>query len=416
MRPLSPSSSRSLNQFQFTHPGRGATSIVLSPWSPLASFQFTHPGRGATLYLTTEKTRAEFQFTHPGRGATIDCAIGDGLDTAVSIHAPREGCDASGARLLMSATVSIHAPREGCDTHGDYTRIIFRQFQFTHPGRGATHAGIFLHRLEDVSIHAPREGCDALIAELVNDVAVSIHAPREGCDLRIASAPARISSFQFTHPGRGATVPRRTHRIRQNCFNSRTPGGVRHFEAVNLEGCTLFQFTHPGRGATGAETPTNLEDLAFQFTHPGRGATPHKPHTSITHMFQFTHPGRGATINDMASRVLKRGFNSRTPGGVRHEAVEVYADYFCVSIHAPREGCDDDGACRTARGEDVSIHAPREGCDDFYLYPFCVSELVSIHAPREGCDCAIADMSEDAISFNSRTPGGVRQKLFMGFG
>ena len=182
MRPLSPSSSRSLNQFQFTHPGRGATgvyrrsdlqmgfnsrtpggvrpdigrrtdvwvgfqfthpgrgatSIVLSPWSPLASFQFTHPGRGATLYLTTEKTRAEFQFTHPGRGATIDCAIGDGLDTAVSIHAPREGCDASGARLLMSATVSIHAPREGCDTHGDYTRIIFRQFQFTHPGRGAT--------------------------------------------------------------------------------------------------------------------------------------------------------------------------------------------------------------------------------------------------------------------------------------
>ena len=104
-------------------------------------------------------------------------------------------------------------------------------------------------------------------------------------------------------------------------------------------------------------------------------------------------------------------FNSRTPGGVRHEAVEVYADYFCVSIHAPREGCDDDGACRTARGEDVSIHAPREGCDDFYLYPFCVSELVSIHAPREGCDCAIADMSEDAISFNSRTPGGVRLSM-----
>ena len=87
---------------------------------------------------------------------------------------------------MMSATVSIHAPREGCDTHGDYTRIIFRQFQFTHPGRGATIAREILH---DVSL-------------------VSIHAPREGCDSRIFDPFAGDTQFQFTHPGRGATDER----------------------------------------------------------------------------------------------------------------------------------------------------------------------------------------------------------------
>ena len=34
------------------------------------------------------------------------------------------------------------------------------QFQFTHPGRGATVEMTTLELLDLVSIHAPREGCD----------------------------------------------------------------------------------------------------------------------------------------------------------------------------------------------------------------------------------------------------------------
>ena len=34
---------------------------------------------------------------------------------------------------------------------------------------------------------------------------------------------------------------------------------------------------------------------------------------------------------------------------------------------------------------------------------------VSIHAPREGCDSSWTCCKDDAHSFNSRTPGGVRQ-------
>ena len=33
--------------------------------------------------------------------------------------------------------------------------------------------------------------------------------------------------FQFTHPGRGATDQSLSGRAYKDCFNSRTPGGVR---------------------------------------------------------------------------------------------------------------------------------------------------------------------------------------------
>ena len=58
--------------------------------------------------------------------------------------------------------VSIHAPREGCD-----------------------YETLGVKKPEDfVSIHAPREGCDLEdLVNLLTEAVVSIHAPREGCDI-----------------------------------------------------------------------------------------------------------------------------------------------------------------------------------------------------------------------------------------
>ena len=103
-------------------------------------------------------------------------------------------------------SVSIHAPREGCDEEYGTLPSVDGAFQFTHPGRGATHYGVDVPRGRGVSIHAPREGCDTVEVQLMQ-----------------ANA-----EFQFTHPGRGATATR-----------SNTPFIGRR-----------FQFTHPGRGAT----------------------------------------------------------------------------------------------------------------------------------------------------------------------
>ena len=171
----------------------------------------------------------------------------------VSIHAPREGCDGlqidstkrprrfnsrtpGGVRRVESnvpliiSIVSIHAPREGCDYRFNPFRLLAYQFQFTHPGRGATGVDV-LEGLcgREVSIHAPREGCD--------------------CPLTLSRQPAR------------------------SCFNSRTPGGVRPDAQKYDSSLIEFQFTHPGRGATSSDSISSASSLSFQFTHPGRGAT-----------------------------------------------------------------------------------------------------------------------------------------------
>ena len=196
--------------------------VLCSLW-----FQFTHPGRGATISESCFTFADRFQFTHPGRGATTDDACADRQE-AVSIHAPREGCDVLSASSPPSTprfqfthpgrgatttyargtklqSVSIHAPREGCDLADFRRRIAARKFQFTHPGRGATRAMI-LACTPCISFNSRTPGGVRLPSHYTQLItaAVSIHAPREGCDL----------CAYLLH-------------ISGECFNSRTPGGVR---------------------------------------------------------------------------------------------------------------------------------------------------------------------------------------------
>ena len=158
------------------------------------------------------------------------------------------------------------------------------------------------------------------------------------------------------------------------------------------------------------ETIPRVGHWEFQFTHPGRGATVSEHHPTRQYPFQFTHPGRGATANTIVLSVCN-----------------------AVSIHAPREGCDSPacwiclamvlfqfthpgrGATNSANSNDndnatVSIHAPREGCDRNGKHQW-VSNSVSIHAPREGCDTISEGIQSLSLSFNSRTPGGVRRTI-----
>ena len=146
-------------------------------------------------------------------------------------------------------------------------------------------------------------------------------------------------TFQFTHPGKGAT----------------------RMSACRSFPLRAFQFTHPGKGATEAlwEERHNLE---FQFTHPGKGATSAFSSGIVRYRFQFTHPGKGATGNwirrgtipyvsihapwegcdppSQRSAIAIRCFNSRTLGRVRLIIIIIVAHSLSVSIHAPWEGCD----------------------------------------------------------------------------
>ena len=101
------------------------------------------------------------------------------------------------------------------------------RFQSTHPLRGATIVGAIADTIRHISIHAPLAGCDRHFSNNLLYSAISIHAPLAGCDLN-----ALKSIMDFFD------------------FNPRTPCGVRPQNLIPKCKPTTFQSTHPLRGAT----------------------------------------------------------------------------------------------------------------------------------------------------------------------
>ena len=123
--------------------------------------------------------------------------------------------------------------------------------------------------------------------------------------------------------------------------------------------------------------------------------------------FQFTHPVRGATWVVSEVELSFRSFNSRTPCGVRPGNGRSLYDFYAVSIHAPRAGCDK--ICPSSNG-DITRFNSRTPCgvrlrafiltmwDTMFQFTHPVrgatllgalgelQRVVSIHAPRAGCD------------------------------
>ena len=129
-----------LRQIISTHaPREGCDQSLKLAASQANQFQSTHPARGATGSSPSSSASSAFQSTHPARGATLDNQLGR-LYNPISIHAPREGCDGlrRQAELPEQRAISIHAPREGCDRRLPVAEQSAGEFQSTHPARGAT--------------------------------------------------------------------------------------------------------------------------------------------------------------------------------------------------------------------------------------------------------------------------------------
>ena len=125
--------------------------------------------------------------------------------------------------------------------------------------------------------------------------------------------------FQFTHPGRGATVHSQFAGVAIKRFNSRTPGGVRLNIRPLMMSFTVFQFTHPGRGATHlSRSKAAVQRVSIHAPREGCDWTCFEAR-GLMGWFQFTHPGRGATFRPHYHIILWFSFNSRTPGGVRQK-------------------------------------------------------------------------------------------------
>ena len=332
-----------IRSFQFTHPGKGATGgeilykkhpigvSIHAPWEGCdgrqgkagarsgsfnsrtlgrvrrsapyqillsVRFQFTHPGKGATNLWPWRRHSARFQFTHPGKGATR-----------------------SPLASLLRLSVSIHAPWEGCD--GDVYTIVGSGLRFNSRTLGRVRRRTQPHIDIEVrvSIHAPWEGCDLILSCIALSALVSIHAPWEGCDCSTSSASRR-----------------------RVCFNSRTLGRVRLAVVKALRRNGSFQFTHPGKGATGQPAPSGSRRSGFnsrtlgRVRHDAEGDRRRRPAVSIH------APWEGCDRRGWRGRTTATCFNSRTLGRVRHDIVFDDRAELLVSIHAPWEGCDSVGA------------------------------------------------------------------------
>ena len=123
---------------------------------------------------------------------------------------------------------------------------IQREFQFTHPGRGATTSNSPFGR----------------------GIRVSIHAPREGCDVATCRADDMTASFNSRTPG-GVRLLYVVISDYHEGFNSRTPGGVRRYLCNKYGLHSKFQFTHPGRGATQRYQSETTNLPSFNSRTPG---------------------------------------------------------------------------------------------------------------------------------------------------
>ena len=80
----------------------------------------------------------------------------------ISIHAPHAGCDRVLGRMRKRCEPYFN-PRTPCGVRLIRWTVEIRrkEFQSTHPMRGATTRGTEVERISRISIHAPHAGCDS---------------------------------------------------------------------------------------------------------------------------------------------------------------------------------------------------------------------------------------------------------------
>ena len=197
-------------------------------------------------------------------------------------------------------------------------------FQSTHPLRGATAGKIFLDGRPVISIHAPLAGCD--LGQRCVCAGHRYFNPRTPCGVRLTAhlSSFTATTFQSTHPLRGATEGRRRRRQNVANFNPRTPCGVRHDDlylpsysgdfnprtpcGVRLHmkqrkhTMAIFQSTHPLRGATNSDGSYNMfYNISIHAPLAGCDVLPYDVPVTPSR-FQSTHPLRGATSASCPAR------------------------------------------------------------------------------------------------------------------
>ena len=228
---------------------------------------------------------------------------------------------------------------------------------------------------------------------------------------------------------------------------------MRHFTTPDRARRSSFQSTHPLRGATvRGNIPTRGDKISIHA--PLAGCDYLQP--CIQRVERHFNPRTpcGVRLGRQGVTNKLNDFNPRTPCGVRLSLRTRWASLTQISIHAPLAGCDTRQRVVHFLVRCISIHAPLAGCDtlrgrhhDGHLLDFnprtpcgvrlgrgahrrahgdfnprtpCgvrptqyaalgLSAEISIHAPLAGCDPHLCKPRTHLFHFNPRTPCGVRR-------
>ena len=199
----------------------------------------------------------------------------------------------------------------------------------------------------DFNPRPPRGGRRQIKKEGSRTAAISIHAPREGGD----RSPA--------HPDG-----------QKRDFNPRPPRGGRRRHICSAMSYSRFQSTPPARGATRHPLAATRGNFLFQSTPPARGATTTRPVSDIARRISIHAPREGGD-NLLSTQLIKESdFNPRPPRGGRLLFVSLSTSLLRFQSTPPARGATVD-YCHCDGVFAISIHAPREGGDqdpDPYAY------------------------------------------------
>ena len=219
----------------------------------------------------------KFQSTHPARGATPRRMV-QNRHGAISIHAPREGCDVQIGRRAQDDAKHFN-PR----TPRGVRPLIMDAFIANANFNPRTPRGV--RRTTGVNLGIPQR-------------------------------------FQSTHPARGATIGIPAGHNPLLYFNPRTPRGVRPTSAWPLTGPSIFQSTHPARGATLPLFPRDRIARAISIHAPREGCD--RPCCTSETGRRYFNPRTPRGVRRLLVLWKLKGwnhFNPRTPRGVRPFAI-----------------------------------------------------------------------------------------------
>ena len=146
-----------------------------------------------------------------------------------------------------------------------------------------------------------------------------------------------------------------------------------------------FLSTLPVRGATHPPSADHRLEGHFYPRSPRGERRPGSPHFGADRAISIHAPREGSDLKPSLKSLSASNFYPRSPRGERllsSDWIQEGKDFYPRSPRGERLLCSG-----IARGWDlISIHAPREGSDNDGLYQYPTPDLISIHAPREGSD------------------------------